>query len=182
MSDEDPTLDEELEKLPNRARQHLRETEKKLKQRESEVEEGRKAMRELAAMKAGLDLDSGSGQLFADAYKGEWEATAVKEAMAKYGIEPTSRQDQGKSSEQQAAEQEREAERRAAIEGQRPLGEKPGDLRPESWGNPDERLKADMAAAVDKVRATGAKDSKPYIEAVREVLHQNGRVMADEVD
>lgn len=178
MSDEDPTLDEELEKLPNRARQHLRETEKKLKQRESEVEEGRKAMRELAAMKAGLNLDSGPGQLFADAYKGEWEPKAVKEAMAKYGIEPTPSQ----PSEQTAADQEREAERRAAIEGQRPLGEKPGDLKPESWGNPDERLKADMAEAVDKVRATGARDSQAYIEAVRQVQHQHGRVMSDEVD
>lgn len=185
MPDEDDvsTLDEELEKLPNRARQHLRETEKKLKGLSAEAEEGRKAKRELAAMKAGIDLSTPVGELFAKGYDGEWEPEALKSAWSTLGISASSggqQQDDGVNAAEKA---QRDAERRAAIEGQQHLGEnKFGDYRPEG-ASAQAKLISDLQEAHSKVTATDYVGSLEQGKSLmREVLHNHGMVLADEVD
>jgi hypothetical protein len=185
MPDEDDvtTLEEELEKLPNRARQHMRLTEKELKTAKAEAEEGRQAKRELAAMKAGIDLSTPVGTLFAKAYDGEWEPDALKSAWAKLGVSASSsgqQQDDGASDAEKA---QRAAERQAAMEGQQHLGEtKFGDWKPEGQ-SAQQRVVQDLHEARSKVTATdyvGALEQGKA--AVRDVLHAHGMIMADEVD
>lgn len=48
------------------------------------------AKRELALMKAGIDLDSPTGKLFVKAYDGEISADAIKAAATEYGLIATS--------------------------------------------------------------------------------------------
>ena len=60
--------------------------------REAEIakQEATKAKRELALMKAGIDLESGTGKLFAKAYDGEATPEAIKAAAQEFGLVPTS--------------------------------------------------------------------------------------------
>ena len=53
-------------------------------------QEAQQAQRELALIKAGIDLESGTGKLFAKAYDGEATPEAIKEAAQQYGLVPTS--------------------------------------------------------------------------------------------
>ena len=57
---------------------------------EAAKQEAQQAKRELALMKAGIDLESGTGKLFAKAYDGEATPEAIKEAAQQYGLVPTS--------------------------------------------------------------------------------------------
>lgn len=178
------SVEEELEQLPNRARQHLRETEKRAKALSIEAEEGRAAKRELAALRAGLDLTTGPGSLFADAYKGEWNEADVRAAMAKYGIPSvTSSGQQPGDGASDAEKAQREAERRTAMEGQQHLGEtKFGDWRPEGASLQDQLIQ-DLREAQSKVTATDYVGSLEQGKAaMREVLHAHGMILADEVD
>jgi hypothetical protein len=60
--------------------------------REAEVakQEAQQAKRELALIKAGIDLESGTGKLFAKAYDGEATPEAIKAAAQEFGLVPTS--------------------------------------------------------------------------------------------
>lgn len=60
--------------------------------REAEIakQEATQAKRELALMKAGIDLESGTGKLFAKAYDGEATPEAIKAAAQEFGLVPTS--------------------------------------------------------------------------------------------
>ena len=52
------------------------------------------------------------------------------------------------------------------------------------FDEPDEeaRLIEEMTAARDRVKATGSKYYRDYTEAIRDVLHNHGMVMQDEID
>ena len=52
--------------------------------------EAQNAKRELALMKAGIDLDSPTGKLFVKAYDGEITVEAIKAAAGEYGLIATS--------------------------------------------------------------------------------------------
>ena len=104
MSDYDYN-DEELETTtedesgePSRdSRQFVRKLEQEAKagkaaRREAEeaTREANNAKRELALMKAGIDLESPTGKLFVEAYDGEITVDAIKAAAGEYGLIPTS--------------------------------------------------------------------------------------------
>jgi hypothetical protein len=46
----------------------------------------------------------------------------------------------------------------------------------------EDELKAALFAAYERVQKTGSKDSADYVEAQREVLHEFGMVMSDEMN
>lgn len=55
-------------------------------QAEQALAEAEEARRKLALIEAGIDLKSPTGQLFADAYKGDLTQEAIAEAAARYGV------------------------------------------------------------------------------------------------
>ena len=72
---------------------NLRELRKKAKERDqfatkvTEIEAERDAAkRELAMVRAGIDLDSPTGRLFVKAYDGEASTEAIRSAAAEYGL------------------------------------------------------------------------------------------------
>lgn len=68
----------------------LREAYEAEKQRRQQAEqalaEAEQARRKLALIEAGIDLRTPTGQLFADAYKGDLTQEAINEAAQKYGV------------------------------------------------------------------------------------------------
>ena len=67
-------------------RKWVRDLEKRAKGAESAKAEAEAARRELAMLKAGIDLDTPQGKLFAKAYDGEASLEAVKAAAEEYGV------------------------------------------------------------------------------------------------
>lgn len=181
MPDEDD--DEGQDELPEPARRHLRKTEKELKEARAELEEARGAKRELVAIKAGLDTSNPLSQFFLKHYDGPLEPDAMKAAMAENGITSATSSGQQDNGASDAEKAQRDAERQAAMQGQQHIGEaKFGDYRPEGAKQQD-RVIADLQEARSKVTATNFVDARDRsVEAVREVLHNHGMIMADEVD
>lgn len=67
-------------------RKWVRDLEKRAKGAETAKAEAEAAKRELAMLKAGIDLDTPQGKLFAKAYDGESTLDAVKKAAEEYGV------------------------------------------------------------------------------------------------
>lgn len=67
-------------------RKWVRDLEKRAKGADSAKAEAEAARRELAMLKAGIDLDTPQGKLFAKAYDGESTLDAVKAAAEEYGV------------------------------------------------------------------------------------------------
>lgn len=67
-------------------RAELKDRDKKLSETTPVAEAGLQAQRELAFLKAGVDLDSPKGKLFAKAYEGELNAEAVKASAIEYEV------------------------------------------------------------------------------------------------
>jgi hypothetical protein len=67
-------------------RKWVRDLEKRAKGADSAKAEAEAARRELAMLKAGIDLDTPQGKLFAKAYDGEPTLDAVKSAAEEYGV------------------------------------------------------------------------------------------------
>ena len=96
--DNEYELDNEAEEQEtNPARAHQRKLEKELKEakrnsaeRDFELAEAKKAQRELALLKAGVDTSSGAGKLFAEYYYGELNMDAIKAQAEEYGLIATS--------------------------------------------------------------------------------------------
>ena len=79
------------------SRQFVRDLEKQAKAGKAATREANEAKaeanaakRELALMKAGINLDSPTGKLFVKAYDGEISVEAIKAAAGEYGLIPTS--------------------------------------------------------------------------------------------
>jgi rRNA maturation endonuclease Nob1 len=79
------------------SRQFVRDLEKQAKAGKAAAREANEAKaeanaakRELALMKAGINLDSPTGKLFVKAYDGEISVEAIKAAAGEYGLIPTS--------------------------------------------------------------------------------------------
>lgn len=74
----------------NQGPKALRDAYEAEKQRRQQAEqalaEAEEARRKLALIEAGIDLKSPTGQLFADAYKGELSPDAITEAAQRYGV------------------------------------------------------------------------------------------------
>lgn len=62
------------------------------KERDAVKAEAEAARRELAFLKAGIDVDSPTGKLFAKAYDGSADLDSVKAAASEYGLIPTSQE------------------------------------------------------------------------------------------
>ena len=91
------TTSEETAEPSRDSRQFVRKLEQRAKDGDKakrEADEARaeaqNAKRELALMKAGIDLDSPQGKLFAKAYDGEISVDAVRASAAEYGLIATS--------------------------------------------------------------------------------------------
>ena len=89
-----------------------------LKSEKQQVEQERdQARRELAMVRAGLDLDSPTGKLFAKAYDGETSVEAVKAAAAEYGLIEAPQPSPEELSQQQALQRLSTAAQGAAAPG-----------------------------------------------------------------
>lgn len=90
LNDDDFSEDQETqpaEQSDERSdRKWVRDLEKRAKEASTAKAEAESAKRELAMLKAGIDLDSPQGKLFAKAYDGESTADAVKRAAEEYGV------------------------------------------------------------------------------------------------
>jgi hypothetical protein len=67
-------------------RKWVRDLEKRAKGADTAKAEAEAARRELAMLKAGIDLETPQGKLFAKAYDGESTLDAVKAAAEEYGV------------------------------------------------------------------------------------------------
>jgi hypothetical protein len=70
--------------------QEAKEGKRAKKEADEAKVEAQSAKRELALMKAGIDLESPTGKLFVKAYDGEISVEAIKAAAGEYGLIPTS--------------------------------------------------------------------------------------------
>lgn len=89
--DQDFDLDESAEASEpaqdkSNDRKWVRDLEKRAKAADQAKAEAEAAKRELAFLKAGINLDTPQGKLFAKAYDGEFSAEAVKAAAEEYGV------------------------------------------------------------------------------------------------
>lgn len=86
--DEEDFVTEETEETQEsgKDRKWIRDLEKRAKQADQIKAEAESAKRELAFLKAGIDLNTPQGKLFAKAYDGEFTADAVKAAAEEYGV------------------------------------------------------------------------------------------------
>lgn len=86
--DEEDFVTEETEETQEsgKDRKWIRDLEKRAKQADQIKAEAESAKRELAFLKAGIDLNTPQGKLFAKAYDGEFTADAVKSAAEEYGV------------------------------------------------------------------------------------------------
>ena len=78
--------DEETQPEPTQSRKWVRDLEKRAKEADKIRAEAESAKRELAFMKAGINLETPQGKLFAKAYDGEFTVDAVKAAATEYGV------------------------------------------------------------------------------------------------
>jgi len=84
--DEDDTQDA-AEPQQNRGdRKWVRDLERRAKQGDRATAERDSLMRELALLKAGIDVTTPQGKLFAKAYDGEPSVDAITEAAREYGV------------------------------------------------------------------------------------------------
>ncbi len=77
---------EENEPQQEREPQWRKQLERKAKEADSAKAEANAAKRELALLKAGIDLDSPTGKLFAKAYDGEATVEAIKASATEFGL------------------------------------------------------------------------------------------------
>lgn len=70
----------------NRDRKWVRDLERRAKDADRVRAEAESAKRELALLKAGIDVNTPQGKLFAKAYDGEYTVDAVKAAATEYGV------------------------------------------------------------------------------------------------
>lgn len=87
--DEEDFSTEELDNSTedsSKDRKWVRELEKRAKGAEAAKAEAEAAKRELSLLKAGIDLNSPQGKLFAKAYDGEYSVDAVRAAAEEYGV------------------------------------------------------------------------------------------------
>ena len=88
--EDDFDLDQEETEQPQQQQQQepqwRKNLERKAKEAETAKAEAQAAKRELALLKAGIDLESPTGKLFAKAYDGEASVDAIKAAATEYGL------------------------------------------------------------------------------------------------
>jgi len=84
--DDYESQDEQPETQPSRDRKWVRDLEKRAKDADRVRAEADAARRELAFLKAGIDLESPQGKLFAKAYDGDFTVDAVKASATEYGV------------------------------------------------------------------------------------------------
>lgn len=88
--EDDFDLDQEDNEQPQQQQQQepqwRKNLERKAKEAEAAKAEAQAAKRELALLKAGIDLESPTGKLFAKAYDGEASVDAIKAAATEYGL------------------------------------------------------------------------------------------------
>lgn len=86
--EDDFDLDQEENEQPQQQQepQWRKNLERKAKEAETAKAEAQAAKRELALLKAGIDLESPTGKLFAKAYDGEASVDAIKAAATEYGL------------------------------------------------------------------------------------------------
>jgi len=78
--------DEDGQSEQPQSRKWVRDLEKRAKDADKIRAEAESAKRELALLKAGINLDTPQGKLFAKAYDGEFTVDAVKAAATEYGV------------------------------------------------------------------------------------------------
>ena len=88
--EDDFDLDQEENEQPQQQQQQepqwRKNLERKAKEADSAKAEAQAAKRELALLKAGIDLESPTGKLFAKAYDGEASVEAIKASATEYGL------------------------------------------------------------------------------------------------
>lgn len=86
--EDDFDLDQEENEQPQQQQepQWRKNLERKAKEADAAKAEAQAAKRELALLKAGIDLESPTGKLFAKAYDGEASVDAIKSAATEYGL------------------------------------------------------------------------------------------------
>jgi hypothetical protein len=77
---------EENEQTQQQEPQWRKNLERKAKEADTAKAEAQAAKRELALLKAGIDLESPTGKLFAKAYDGEASVEAIKLSATEYGL------------------------------------------------------------------------------------------------
>lgn len=84
--DEDETTTDEQVETPAPKRNFRRDLEQKAAEAKQAKAEAEAAKRELALIKAGVNLDSPQGRLFAKGYDGAADVAAIKAAAIEYGV------------------------------------------------------------------------------------------------
>jgi len=85
--EDDFDLEQEENEQPQQQEPQWRKNlERKAKEADAAKAEAQAAKRELALLKAGIDLESPTGKLFAKAYDGEASVEAIKTAATEYGL------------------------------------------------------------------------------------------------
>jgi hypothetical protein len=87
--EDDFDLEQEENEQPQQQQQEpqwRKNLERKAKEADAAKAEAQAAKRELALLKAGIDLESPTGKLFAKAYDGEASVDAIKSAATEYGL------------------------------------------------------------------------------------------------
>ena len=82
--EEDSVQEDQAAKNPVRAR--MRELESEVKSLRQQAEEAKSAQRELAFVKAGVDLSSGMSKYFVKAYDGDLTPEAIRVAAAEANL------------------------------------------------------------------------------------------------
>lgn len=142
-----------------------------LKDLRSAADEGRRAKRELAFVKAGIDTDTPLGAMFATAYDGDLTKDAIAEQWQKIAPpanEPT--QELTPEQQQAALEEQQRMEEQATREGaqdraRRGIASAPAEAPPTETVDPlktgYDQFHQNLADGIDRERA-----GKPVLEAI----------------
>jgi len=83
---QDHDYEDEDQSGRNPLRDHAKQLEAELEKERQRAAQGEAAVRKLAFIEAGIDVNTPTGKLFAKAYDGEFSPDAVKQAALEYGV------------------------------------------------------------------------------------------------
>lgn len=161
----DPSQGDPPAQTPAELRAAYDRAQEQIAAQQAQLEAGQAAQRELAMVKAGVDLDSPVGKLFAGAYQGDLEPEKIKAEWSKLGVTPgaapTPEVNDGPTAEELAAQQ---AAATVTSGGATPPGEEPpGDPWKDALATRQEALKRGAPSeiadsrAIDRVMDAAAK-------------------------
>ena len=107
--------------------QQEQEERESLKDLRAAADDGRKARRELAFVKAGIDTDTPLGAMFATAYAGDLSKDAIAEEWAKIAPQPPSVEQEAQQQREQEQQVDEEQQQQAQDRARRSISSTPAE-------------------------------------------------------